>query len=130
MCSVDVGQSEVVISSDYIGCYLFVQYFDNWIQVVGIFDDFFILISIGVVRNQLELQGILEKVQLVIVLEEVVEIFYCWEFCFVKGGVDFWCDYWSKILQIGGLFGVLIFIFFIWGFYLMCQVCKICQVEE
>ncbi|MDQ4221710.1 transporter substrate-binding domain-containing protein, partial [Pseudomonas aeruginosa] len=39
MRSVDAGQSEAAISSDYTGRYLSAQHFDNRIQVVGILDD-------------------------------------------------------------------------------------------
>ncbi|MBG6616198.1 transporter substrate-binding domain-containing protein [Pseudomonas aeruginosa] len=130
MRSVDAGQSEAAISSDYTGRYLSAQHFDNRIQVVGILDDLSIPISIGVARNQPELQGILEKAQLAIAPEEVAEILHRWEPRFAKGGADFWRDHRSKILQIGGLFGVLISISLIWGFYLMRQVRKTRQAEE
>ncbi|MFO6383081.1 hypothetical protein ACLBYN_61745, partial [Pseudomonas aeruginosa] len=62
--------------------------------------------------------------------EEVAEILHRWEPRFAKGGADFWRDHRSKILQIGGLFGVLISISLIWGFYLMRQVRKTRQAEE
>ncbi|AZC38133.1 ATP-binding protein [Pseudomonas chlororaphis] len=130
MRSVDSGQSEVYLSSDYTGRYLSAQYFDNRIQVTGILQNISTPIGIGVAKNQPELRSILEKAQLAITPEEVAEIVQAWAPRFAKGGSDFWRDHRDKILQLGGLFAVLIAISLIWAFYLRRQVRRTRAAEE
>ncbi|MGN7741963.1 ATP-binding protein [Pseudomonas sp. 22526] len=130
MRSVDSGLSEVYLSSDYTGRYLSAQYFDNRIQVTGILQNISTPIGIGVAKNQPELRSILEKAQLAITPEEVAEIVQAWAPRFAKGGSDFWHDHRDKILQLGGLFAVLIAISLIWAFYLRRQVHRTRAAEE
>ncbi|AIS12494.1 chemotaxis protein CheY [Pseudomonas chlororaphis subsp. aurantiaca] len=130
MRSVDSGQSEVYLSSDYTGRYLSAQYFDNRIQVTGILQDISTPIGIGVAKHQPELRSILEKAQLAITPEEVADIVQAWAPRFARGGSDFWRDHRDKILQLGGLFATLIAISLIWAFYLRRQVRRTRAAEE
>ncbi|AZD86881.1 Virulence sensor protein bvgS precursor [Pseudomonas chlororaphis subsp. aureofaciens] len=130
MRSVDSGQNEVYLSSDYTGQYLSAQYFDNRIQVTGILQKVSTPIGVGVAKDQPELRSILEKAQLAITPEDVAEIVKGWAPRFARGGSDFWRDHRDKILQLGSLFAVLIAISLIWAFYLRRQVRRTRVAEE
>ncbi|GLF58412.1 ATP-binding protein [Pseudomonas aeruginosa] len=130
MRSVDLGQSDAYISSDYTGRYLSAQYFSNRVKVSGILEDLPVAIGIGLVKNQPELKSILEKAQLAIAPEDVAKIVQGWEPRFARGEANFWRDYRTRILQFGGLLVVLVGISLIWAFYLMRQIRKTRQAEE
>ncbi len=130
MRSVDSGQNEAYLSSDYTGRYLSAQYFGNRIQVAGILQDISTPIGVGVAKNQPELQSILEKTQLAITPQEVADIVHAWEPRFARGGSDFWRDHRARILQLSGAFAALISISLIWAFYLRRQVRRTREAEE
>ncbi len=130
MRSVDSGQNEAYLSSDYTGRYLSAQYFDNRVQVAGILQNISTPIGVGVAKNQPELRSILEKAQLAIAPQEVTDIVHAWGPRFARGGSDFWRDHRGKILQLSGVFAALVAISLIWAFYLRRQVRRTQAAEE
>ncbi|WP_443218368.1 ATP-binding protein [Pseudomonas sp. SBT1-2] len=130
MRSVDSGQNEAFLSSDYTGRYLAAQYFGNRMHVTGILQNVATPIGIGIAKDQPELRSILEKAQLAISPEEVAEIVHAWRPRFARGGSDFWRDHQAKVLQIGGAFVLLVLIALIWSFYLRRQVRRTQAAEE
>ncbi|WDH49162.1 transporter substrate-binding domain-containing protein [Pseudomonas chlororaphis] len=129
MRSVDDGRSDAFIGSDYTGRFLSAQRFNNRLRVIGILDEFSRPVSLGVLKGQEELRSILEKAQVAITPEEVADIVEQWEPRISTLGSHFWRDHRSNILRLGGVFGLLVLLSLIWGFYLTRQVRKTRQAE-
>ncbi|CAI8836640.1 ATP-binding protein [Pseudomonas chlororaphis] len=129
MRSVDDGRSDAFIGSDYTGRFLSAQRFNNRLRVIGILDEFSRPVSLGVLKGQEELRSILEKAQVAITPEEVADIVAHWEPRISTTGSHFWRDHRSNILRLGGVFGLLVLLSLIWGFYLTRQVRKTRQAE-
>ncbi|WP_028683131.1 ATP-binding protein [Pseudomonas chlororaphis] len=129
MLSVDDGRSDAFIGSDYTGRFLSAQRFNNRLRVIGILDEFSRPVSLGVLKGQEELRSILEKAQVAITPEEVADIVAHWEPRISTTGSHFWRDHRSNILRLGGVFGLLVLLSLIWGFYLTRQVRKTRQAE-
>ncbi|MGY1446578.1 ATP-binding protein [Pseudomonas chlororaphis] len=129
MRSVDDGRSDAFIGSDYAGRFLSAQRFNNRLRVIGILDEFSRPVSLGVLKGQEELRSILEKAQVAITPEEVADIVEQWEPRISTLGSHFWRDHRSNILRLGGVFGLLVLLSLIWGFYLTRQVRKTRQAE-
>ncbi|WP_053270028.1 ATP-binding protein [Pseudomonas chlororaphis] len=129
MRSVDDGRSDAFIGSDYTGRFLSAQRFNNRLRVSDILDEYARPVSLGVLKGQEELRSILEKVQVAIDPEEVADIVKRWEPRFSASGSHFWRDHRSNILRLGGVFGLLVLLSLIWGFYLTRQVHKTRQAE-
>ncbi|WP_372437976.1 ATP-binding protein [Pseudomonas chlororaphis subsp. aureofaciens] len=129
MRSVDNGRSDAFIGSDYTGRFLSAQRFNNRLRVIGILDEFSRPVSLGVLKGQEELRSILEKAQVAITPEEVADIVAHWEPRISTTGSHFWRDHRSNILRLGGVFGLLVLLSLIWGFYLTRQVHKTRQAE-
>ncbi|AIS14129.1 chemotaxis protein CheY [Pseudomonas chlororaphis subsp. aurantiaca] len=124
MRSVDDGRSDAFIGGDYTGRFLSTQRFNNRLRVSDILDEFSRPVSLGVLKGQEELHSILEKAQVAITPEEVAEIVAQWQPRFATSGSHFWRDHRSNILRLGGVFGLLVLLSLIWGFYLTRQVRK------
>ncbi|AZD91246.1 MULTISPECIES: ATP-binding protein [Pseudomonas] len=129
MRSVDDGRSDAFIGSDYTGRFLSAQRFNNRLRVIGILDEFSRPVSLGGLKGQEELRSILEKAQVAITPEEVADIVAHWEPRISTTGSHFWRDHRSNILRLGGVFGLLVLLSLIWGFYLTRQVRKTRQAE-
>ncbi len=129
MRSVDNGRSDAFIGSDYTGRFLSAQRFNNRLRVIGILDEFSRPVSLGVLKGLEELRSILEKAQVAITPEEVADIVAHWEPRISTTGSHFWRDHRSNILRLGGVFGLLVLLSLIWGFYLTRQVRKTRQAE-
>lgn len=120
--SVEGGQNDAFLSSDFTGRYLAAQYFENRVQVTGILQNLPVPIALGVVKNQPELRSILEKAQLAIPPDDIAKVAHAWEPRFAKGRSDFWRDHQANILRMSGIFAALIAISLIWAFYLQRQI--------
>ncbi|WDH55052.1 transporter substrate-binding domain-containing protein [Pseudomonas chlororaphis] len=129
MRSVDDGRSDAFIGSDYTGRFLSAQRFNNRLRVIGILDEFSRPVSLGVLKGQEELRSILEKAQVAITPEEVADIVERWEPRTSTLGSHFWRDHRGNVLRLGGVFGLLVLLSLIWGFYLTRQVRKTRQAE-
>ncbi|SFP84181.1 two-component system, NarL family, sensor histidine kinase EvgS [Pseudomonas sp. NFPP07] len=129
MRSVDDGRSDAFVGGDYTGRFLSAQGFNNRLRVSDILDEYARPVSLGVLKGQEELRSILEKAQVAIAPEEVADIVERWEPRFAATGSHFWRDHRSNILRLGGVFGLLVLLSLIWGFYLTRQVRKTRQAE-
>ncbi|WP_097302575.1 ATP-binding protein [Pseudomonas chlororaphis] len=129
MRSVDDGRSDAFIGSDYTGRFLSAQRFNGRLRVRDILDEYSRPVSLGVLKGQEELRSILEKAQVAITPEEVADIVEQWEPRFSASGSHFWRDHRSNILRLGGVFGLLVLLSLVWGFYLTRQVRKTRQAE-
>ncbi|MGE7957817.1 ATP-binding protein [Pseudomonas sp. NPDC089530] len=129
MRSVDEGRSDALVTGDYTGRFMSAQRFNNRLGVSAILDEFSRPISLGVLKGQDELRSILEKTQVAIAPEEVAEIVAQWQPRFSTSGSHFWRDHRSNILRLGGVFGLLVLLSLVWGFYLTRQVRKTRQAE-
>ncbi|BBN53716.1 two-component system sensor histidine kinase/response regulator [Pseudomonas chlororaphis subsp. aurantiaca] len=129
MRSVDDGRSDAFVGGDYTGRFLSAQGFNNRLRVSDILDEYARPVSLGVLKGQEELRSILEKAQVAIAPEEVADIVERWEPRFAATGSHFWRDHRSNILRLGGVFGLLVLLSLVWGFYLTRQVRKTRQAE-
>jgi len=129
MRSVDDGDTDAFIGSEYTGQFLAAQRFNNRLSVSGILSDFERPISVAVAASEPVLAGILEKAQMAVRPDEVADIVHEWEPRFTASGLSLWRDHRERILQLIGVFALAIAISLIWGFYLMRQVTRRRQAE-
>ncbi|MGV8400885.1 ATP-binding protein [Pseudomonas aeruginosa] len=130
MRSVDDGDADAFIGSEYTGRFLSAQRFNNRLRVSGILNDVDRPISVAVVATEPVLAGILEKAQMAVGPDEVADVVRQWEPRFTASGLSFWRDHRESILQLIGVFVLAIAISLIWGFYLTRQVRRRRQVER
>lgn len=129
MRSVDEGRSDALVTGDYTGLFMSAQRFNNRLRVSAILDEFSRPISFGVLKGQDELRSILEKTQVAIAPEQMAEIVAQWQPRFSTSGSHFWRDHRSSVLRLGGVFGLLVLLSLVWGFYLTRQVRKTRRAE-
>ncbi|HEJ1605821.1 TPA: transporter substrate-binding domain-containing protein [Pseudomonas aeruginosa] len=122
MQSVEQGSNDAMLTNNFIGPYLSMQYFGNNIKVAEILSDHPIPLGIGVVKNQPSLKNILIKSQLTITPEEVSQIIQRWRPNFAEGKKSFWQDHNEIILKSILSFASLTSICLIWFFYLSRQI--------
>ncbi|HCK4901720.1 ATP-binding protein [Pseudomonas aeruginosa] len=122
MQSVEQGSNDAMLTNNFIGPYLSMQYFGNNIKVAEILSDHPIPLGIGVVKNQPSLKNILIKSQLTITPEEVSQIIQRWRPNFAEGKKSFWQDHNEIILKSILSFASLTSICLIWLFYLSRQI--------
>ncbi len=122
MQSVEQGSNDAMLTNNFIGPYLSMQYFGNNIKVAEILSDHPIPLGIGVAKNQPSLKNILIKSQLTITPEEVSQIIQRWRPNFAEGKKSFWQDHNEIILKSIVSFTSLTSICLIWLFYLSRQI--------
>ncbi|HCF2412915.1 ATP-binding protein [Pseudomonas paraeruginosa] len=128
--SVDEGINDSFVGSDYAARFVVTQRFDNRLRVTGVLDEYSRPVSLAVQAPEKELYSILEKAQLSVTPEEISELIRKWEprYLSIKG--SFWRDYRQLILQIVGVFLLLVAISIVWGLYLTRQIRRTRQAEQ
>jgi two-component system sensor histidine kinase EvgS len=130
MRSVDEGRSDAFIGSEYTGRFISAQRFNNRLTVSGILSEFDRPVSIAVVAKEPLLISILEKAQHAITQEELADIVQKWGPRYPASGLDFWRDHRESILRLIGVFGVILVLSFVWGFYIFRQVQRARRAEK
>lgn len=85
MQSVEQGSNDAILTNNFIGPYLSMQYFSNRIKIAEILSNQPIPLGIAVAKDQEVLKNILRKSQLTITPEEVSRILYRWRPNFSEG---------------------------------------------
>ncbi|HHQ2656913.1 TPA: ATP-binding protein [Pseudomonas aeruginosa] len=130
MQSVEQGSNDAILTNNFIGPYLSMQYFSNRIKIAEILSNQPIPLGIAVAKDQEVLKNILRKSQLTITPEEVSRILYRWRPNFSEGKKDFWKDHKEAIIKTTSIFLMLILVCLTWAFYLVQQVKKTRSAEK